>query len=153
MCAVRNAQYSPAMDSRADLAGPRALAGDTGSFSDYAVRLMHPQPPQVPSGALGSPPSVCPSPLPRSRPIPPLQSDLGLFFGIQAFFFLITPAIIMVWRLLLNWRDGFMAMFKVRKNADDRAPSFDAGSAKQRRDLDARGFPGCNSAANAWSYL
>lgn len=38
-------------------------------------------------------------------------ADLELFFGVQALFFVVTPLTIMLWRLALNWKDGFLAMF------------------------------------------
>jgi hypothetical protein len=44
-----------------------------------------------------------------------LQNDLGLFFGIQILFFLAVPSVVMVWRLILGWKDGFMTMFKAPK--------------------------------------
>jgi len=53
------------------------------------------------------------------------SSDLWLFFGVQLLFFVVTPLGIMLWRLLLNWRSGFMAMFKapVGRHGNKRSPA------------------------------
>ena len=103
--------------------GARQLARDTGEFSDYSVRcLRDPRAPWVfrgrahrqSSSILNSHTHFVPFLFACLTSPYALQNDLWLFFGIQFFFFAVTPVLIMLWRLLINWRDGFMGMFKVR---------------------------------------
>lgn len=109
---------------------------DTGEFADYAVRGaggtastvygrrlfriwlgLSLRRARIPHVSLSSYPLAFPS-----SPLSP-QKDLWLFFGIQFLFFAATPAIIMSYRLLLNWREGFMGMFRVRGDCAGRTRS------------------------------
>ena len=52
--------------------------------------------------------------------------SFALFFGLQGVFFVAIPSMILLWRLLLNWRHaGFMVMFKapLGRVGDKRSPA------------------------------
>jgi len=53
------------------------------------------------------------------------SESLGLFFGLQFFFFALIPGVILLSRLLRNPRAGFMVMFRppVGRVGDKRSPA------------------------------
>lgn len=78
-----------------------ALAADAGGLFDGAARFL------------------------QSQEWMSYSADLELFFGVQLLFFVMTPVTIMLWRLALNWKDGFTAMFRapLGRQGNVRTPS------------------------------
>ena len=51
--------------------------------------------------------------------------DLTLFFMLQIFFFLLTPCLIMSWRLLVGWKRGLLTVLEapIGRHGNRRSPA------------------------------